>query len=104
MLVKGNVPSKLKKIFDNNWRPILELMHGYVREAVRDTAVEDRNNRFIRWTYEHALKKVGEEYPEFTDKMGGGLMVGTCCKMIRAENAKRRKLQVVGWPFSFSCY
>ena len=89
----GDVPFKTKRNFDNNWRPILDLMHAEVKQAVVETATERIDSGFIKTTFDHALRNVCAKYPEIAGKIGGGLKTGTCCKMIRTVNAQRRRAE-----------
>lgn len=91
LLVKGNLPTKIKKKFDNAWRPVLELMHEEVKASVRGTPVDRMNDLFIRSTYDLALKNVCIKYPDIREQLVGGHAISTCSKVVRRHNANKRK-------------
>ena len=91
LLRYGNFPAKTKKKFDNHWRPILELMHGEVDAVITSTPVEKRNDRFIRSSYDLALKNVCHKYLDIAAALSGGRVISTCSKAIRASATKKRK-------------
>lgn len=92
LLREGKLPQKLKKKFDNLWRPTLELMHNEVASTIRTTSIKDRNDAFIKSTYDHALKNVCAKYPDLAATLtSGSRAVSTCSKAFRALNTKKRK-------------
>lgn len=86
------MPHKLKKKFDNAWRPALELMHDEVASTIRSTSIKDRNDAFIKSTYDHALRNVCAKYPDIAATLTrSAKAVSTCSKALKALNAKKRK-------------
>ena len=86
------VPFKLKKKFDNSWKPVLKIMESDVEEAVKKTRVEDRNYAFVKQTFDRGFSCLCAEYPEISEKLGSGAKVASCSTWVRGVNCKRRKL------------
>ena len=91
LLQYGNLPAKTTKKFDNHWQPILELTHGEVDAVITSTPVEKRNDRFIRSSYDLALKKLCHKYPDIAAALSGGRAISTCSKSIGASATRKRK-------------
>ena len=88
----GKMPHKLKKKFDNAWRPALELMHDEVESTIRSTSIKDRNDAFIKSTYDHALRNVCAKYPDIAATLTrSAKAVSTCSKALKVLNAKKSK-------------
>jgi len=67
LLKHGNLPYKIRRSYDNNWKPIMELMEDEVKEEVRNRHVDDMDFDFFRSTYAKALEGATEKYPEFAN-------------------------------------
>ena len=91
LLRDGNLPSAIKKRFDNAWRPILELMHTEVQSTVENKSAEKADHEFVKVTYNLALKNVCLKYPDIAVSLSGGCKVSTCSKAVKAHKAKKRK-------------
>ena len=92
LLSDGYLPNKIKKKFDNMWRPILELMHSEVEATVETTPEDKVDDAFIRATYDLALRNVCIKYPDIAVFLrGGGHKVSTCSKAVKADKTKKRK-------------
>ena len=87
----GKLPPKLKKKFDNAWRPILELMHAEVAASIANTHENQMDSAFINATYDLALNNVCTKYPDIATKLRGNMVVSSCSKAIKASNTKKRK-------------
>jgi hypothetical protein len=93
----ANLPSALKKKFDNYWRPILELMHEEVDADIRKTPVDKIDDEFIKATYNHALKSVCLKDPDVAYALKEGRQaVSTCSKVLRACATNKRKASQMG--------
>ena len=90
LLRDGNLPSMLKKKFDNHWRPILEKMHDKVQMVVENARKKDKVSKFIESTYNLALKNVCLKYPDMAAKLSGGNAVSTMTKAVKDYNKKRK--------------
>ena len=65
LLKHGNLPVKIRRSYDNNWKAIMELLEDEVKEEVRNRHVDDMDFDFFRGTYDKALKGATEKYPVF---------------------------------------
>ncbi len=65
LLKHGNLPVKIRRSYDNNWKAIMELLEEEVKEEVRNRHVDDMDSDFFRGTYDKALKGATEKYPVF---------------------------------------
>ena len=71
LLCSGNLPSKLKKKFDDAWQPILEAMHSEVAALISNTSMEKIDELFIHSAYEHSFKNVCIKYPDISMQLYG---------------------------------
>ena len=93
----AQLPSALKKKFDNYWRPILELMHEEVDADIRKTSVDKIDDAFIKATYTHALKSVCMKDPDVAHALKEGRQaVSTCSKVLRACATNKQKASQIG--------
>jgi len=90
LLKNGNLPRKLRRSYDNNWNPIMELMEKEVEDEIRTRHVHDMDFDFFRSTYDKALKGVREEYPEFASAKSDW-KVSTYCRKMKEINVLRKK-------------
>jgi hypothetical protein len=97
IIATNQLPSALKKKFDNYWRPILELMHEEVDADIRKTSVDKIDDAFIKATYTHALKSVCMKDPDVAHALKEGRQaVSTCSKVLRACATNKRKASQIG--------
>ena len=91
LLKFGHLPAKVKKKFDNAWRPILELMNNEVAATIATTCIEKMNERFIRSTYDLALRNVCLKFPDIRAALIGGRAISTCSKAVKSHTTQKRK-------------
>ena len=46
-LEHGNLPVKIRRSYDNNWKAIMELLEEEVKEEVRNRHVDDMDSDFF---------------------------------------------------------
>ena len=90
LMKKCNLPRRLRRSYDNNWKPIMELMEKEVEDEIRTRHVHDMDFEFFRSTYDKALKAIQEEYPEFASPKSTW-KVSTYCRKLREINVSRKK-------------
>ncbi len=96
LLRNGYLPAKVKKKFDNYWRPVLELMHEEVAATIASKSAAQIDDQFIRASYDLALKNVCYKYPDLAADLSGRKKTSTCCRHIK-EFKKKRKAAQMGW-------
>lgn len=95
LLKKGNLPKKIRRSYDNNWKPIMELMEEEVKEEVSNRHVDDMDFDFFRSTYDKALKGATEKYPEFGDAKKTWKVSTYVRKMREADSRRKKEAMVV---------
>ena len=65
LLQHGNLPYKVRRSYDTNWKPIMVLLEKEGEKEVGDRSVDDMDYEFFRGTFDKALKGVAEKYPVF---------------------------------------
>ncbi|KAK1734876.1 hypothetical protein QTG54_014336 [Skeletonema marinoi] len=95
LLKHGSLPRKIRRAYDNNWKPIMELMENEVADEIRNRHVDGMNYDFFKSTYDEAFKGVCEKYPEFADTAKTkNWKVPTYCKKIATVKSQRKKAMV----------
>jgi hypothetical protein len=95
LLKHGSLPRKIRRAYDNNWKPIMELMENEVADEIRNRHVDGMNYDFFKSTYDEAFKGVCEKYPEFADTAKTkNWKVSTYCKKIATVKSQRKKAMV----------
>ena len=92
MLPKNN---RLRKVFADEWRPALSLMHDAAKHLICRTDTRDMNSRFFETTMVAARSGLEEKYPHLFDgnnlDKGRQWKVSTWSKKIREENRRQKK-------------
>ncbi len=92
----GQLPAQTKKVFDNVWRPVLELMEYEVEGSLASTPVSKMDAKWLSSQYTYALSHVCNKYPDIKAELVGSWKISTWSVKIRQLNAKKRKAACMG--------
>jgi len=95
LLKQGDLPVKIRRSYDNNWKPIMELLEDEVKEEVRNRHVDDMDFDFFRGTYDKALKGATEKYPVFATAKNTWKVSTYVRKMREVDCRRKREAMVV---------
>ena len=95
LLKHGDLPVKIRRSYDNNWKPIMELLEDEVKEEVRNRHVDDMAFDFFRGTYDKALKGATEKYPVFATAKNTRKVSTYVRKMREVDCRRKREAMVV---------
>ena len=94
LLKDGNLPTTVRRSYDTNWKPIMELLEKEVEKEVRNRSVDEMDYEFFRGTYDKALKGVTEKYPVFATAKKTW-RVSTYVRKMREANKLTREAAMV---------
>ena len=80
LLKHGRMPHKFKKAYDNNYKPIMELLEEAVKSEVASRHVKDMDYDFVRETYDKAISAACAKYPILSEGVEKNWKVSTFCK------------------------
>mmetsp|Transcript_33998 Transcript_33998/g.71522 ORF Transcript_33998/g.71522 Transcript_33998/m.71522 type:complete len:219 (+) Transcript_33998:200-856(+) len=96
LLCAGQLPAKTKKVFDNAWRPVLELMEYEVEGSLASTPVSKMDAKWLSSQYTYTLSHVCNKYPDIKAELVGSWKISTWSVKIRQLNAKKRMAARMG--------
>lgn len=89
LLKNGRLPHNFKRAYDNNYKPIMELLEEAVKSEVATRHVKDMDYDFLRETYEKAIAAACVKYPILSEGVEKNWKVSTFCKNLsKAKTAK----------------
>mmetsp|Transcript_16129 Transcript_16129/g.27509 ORF Transcript_16129/g.27509 Transcript_16129/m.27509 type:complete len:226 (-) Transcript_16129:39-716(-) len=91
LLRRGQLPAKVKKTYDNAWRPVLELMESEIEGTLLTTPVSKMDAKWMSAQYTYALKHVCAKYPDIKAELVGSWKISAWSRKIKDLNAKKRK-------------
>ncbi len=100
LLKHGRLPSKVKKKYDNTWKPILDLMEAEVLDEIVNKPVNEIDTAFLYSTFTRAMTGVCRKYPQFKENKTYW-RIATCSKAVKVSNSKKRKANVIGNSFVY---
>lgn len=93
LLKHGRLPSKVKKKYDNTWKPMLDLMEAEVFDEIVNKPVNEIDTAFLDSTFTRAMAGVCRRYPQFKEKKTW--RIATCSKAVKVSNSKKRKADAI---------
>ena len=95
LLQHGNLPYKVRRSYDTNWKPIMVLLEKEVEKEVRNRSVDEMDYEFFRGTYDKALEGVTEKYPVFATAKNTWKVSNYVKKMREADKLTREAAMVL---------
>ena len=93
---KSQLPkeNRLRKVFADDWRPVLKVMNEKAKHLIRNTDCKDMDSVFIEATFAAGRQGLQEKYPSLfagrkLDK-GRQWRVATWSKKVNEENRRQR--------------
>ena len=100
MMPKAN---RLRRVWADEWKPALSIMHSGARQLIGNTPVENMNAEFIESTYAAARAFLEDKYPRLFEgsniERNRQWKVATWSRKLREEVSRRRQMgNVVAAP------
>jgi len=86
LLKNGRLPKQFKKAYDNNYKPVMEVLEEAVESDIVNRHVDEMDHSFLRSTYERAFDAACVKYPDFRTGIKKNWKVSTFCKKVRETN------------------